>query len=185
MLITKNCENCGIEFSRIISRDRLERTKFCSRKCLGLWTANQRGWDGIPWEEKDKEYHKEYSKNWFLEHPDYAKNQWAKDSIKAYHKKYTQTKEYKLSRVTIRYKNRYGITENDYNEMYKSQEGLCAICGNPPKMGQRLYVDHNHNTGEVRALLCQLCNSGLGSFKENIKLLSSAITYLETYKEED
>jgi hypothetical protein len=137
------------------------------------------------WEEKSKEYQKQYQVAWRRQNSEYGKKKWASENNQNWYKEYTQTEDYKLSRRTIRYKNRYGITEEDYNEMYKSQNGLCAICGNPPKIGQRLYVDHNHKTRKVRALLCQGCNSGIGYFKENIKLLSNAITYLEIFKEDD
>lgn len=45
-----------------------------------------------------------------------------------------------------------------------------------------LCVDHNHKTGEIRGLLCGLCNSGIGHFKDKIKLLKKAIKYLENYE---
>lgn len=54
-------------------------------------------------------------------------------------------------------KNNYGMTVNEYNEMYVLQNGCCAICGTP--FGDnRINVDHNHKTGKVRGLLCVFCN---------------------------
>lgn len=69
----------------------------------------------------------------------------------------------------------YGIGLDDYERMYAKQKGCCAICKtHRPK----LYVDHNHETGEVRKLLCQHCNSLLGYCRENVNTLISAIRYL-------
>lgn len=77
--------------------------------------------------------------------------------------------------------NTYGITLEDFDRMLDDQGGGCAICGGPPKRA-RLGVDHNHITGEVRGLLCELCNMGLGHFKtdeEGARLLKLAIKYME------
>lgn len=51
----------------------------------------------------------------------------------------------------------YGITEAQYKEMFDAQDGRCAICGRKP-VRRRLAVDHDHNTGKVRGLLCYTCN---------------------------
>lgn len=79
-------------------------------------------------------------------------------------------------------KHLYGITIEDYKIMFKNQKGKCAICNTNrmPKNQKRFNIDHNHQTGKVRGLLCQLCNSGLGKFKENKRALKRAIKYLET-----
>ena len=70
----------------------------------------------------------------------------------------------------------YGITNKDYEVMVENQNGFCAICKTKPKT--LLCVDHNHKTGEVRGLLCNDCNSGIGFLKDNISILESAIEYL-------
>lgn len=57
-------------------------------------------------------------------------------------------------------RNRYGITTDQYDDMLAAQGGTCAICGRPPK-NRRLYVDHDHDNGRVRGLLCASCNSSL------------------------
>lgn len=54
---------------------------------------------------------------------------------------------------------------------------MCAVCGKPPTE-QRLSVDHSHETGEVRGLLCNNCNSGIGRFKDNPETLVAAAVYL-------
>ena len=63
----------------------------------------------------------------------------------------------------------------------RSQGNCCAICGAKPK-GRRLAVDHDHKTGKVRGLLCMFCNTGLGKFRDDPKLLKKAIGYLESSK---
>jgi len=76
----------------------------------------------------------------------------------------------------------FGITLEDYNRMYKSQDGKCAICGKEePYEGYSLAVDHNHKTGNVRGLLCSKCNLGLGCFKDSETLIQKAITYLNNH----
>lgn len=76
---------------------------------------------------------------------------------------------------------RYGITESEYESMWQSQQGLCAICKRPEteSIRGRLCIDHCHDTGIVRGLLCGFCNTGLGGFRDNVESLRSAITYLE------
>jgi hypothetical protein len=68
---------------------------------------------------------------------------------------------------------RYGITQEQYEEMLSEQNGGCAICGiTEATNGRRLAVDHDHQTGEVRGLLCNNCNVAVGII-ENSKLKGS------------
>ena len=80
------------------------------------------------------------------------------------------------------YKSRYGITNADFLAKNELQAGLCAICHKPQPNGRRLYVDHNHYTGEVRGLLCRSCNNGIGNFAEDLGLLAAAASYLRQYQ---
>lgn len=74
-------------------------------------------------------------------------------------------------------KRSYGISLSDYEYMLQFQEGECAICKNKP--GKiRLHVDHDHETGEIRGLLCSRCNQGLGLFRDSGELLKAAGNYL-------
>jgi hypothetical protein len=79
----------------------------------------------------------------------------------------------------------YGITYEEYEQMLADQNGVCAICGKdePNEHGRtgkkfRLSVDHCHDTGVVRGLLCQKCNRALGLLNDSPELLQSAIDYL-------
>ena len=74
---------------------------------------------------------------------------------------------------------RYGITEDGYNEMYSSQEGKCKICFTELKDGRSSSIDHCHNSGIVRGLLCSHCNIMLGMAKDNCETLERAIKYLK------
>jgi len=85
-------------------------------------------------------------------------------------------------------KRNFGITLDDYNGMLKSQNFKCAICGHPetainPRSNKPfdLAVDHCHETGSVRALLCQNCNHAIGNFKDSTDLLTNAINYLQAH----
>ena len=76
---------------------------------------------------------------------------------------------------------KYRIRRVDYDAMYEAQSGKCAICEESPSGESRydkLCVDHNHITGEVRGLLCGSCNLGLGKFKDDVILLINAAKYL-------
>ena len=73
---------------------------------------------------------------------------------------------------------RYGLTPEDCERMLAEQDGVCPICkrsGDTPKWW---HVDHNHETGEVRGLLCSRCNRTIGAFEDRADLLLAAYNYL-------
>lgn len=74
--------------------------------------------------------------------------------------------------------------QKNRSALYEKQNGCCAICGKSEKdNGQRLAIDHNHSTHQVRALLCKHCNTGLGAFKDDEVLMSKAIEYLKEFSD--
>jgi len=77
------------------------------------------------------------------------------------------------------YKN-YNVTEEWYMEQLEKQQGSCKICNIIPEK-ERLCVDHNHDTGEVRGLLCRSCNLLIGHSKEKEKILMKAVDYIKEY----
>lgn len=75
------------------------------------------------------------------------------------------------------------VTDDQYNELLTRQNGVCAICGRPPKEGgRRLNVDHDHRSGTVRGLLCFVCNHHiLGKYATPAKLRAAA-DYLDKHR---
>lgn len=74
---------------------------------------------------------------------------------------------------------RYGLTVEEGQALIEKANGSCMICGKPHKS---LNVDHCHETGKVRGMLCSNCNTGIGLFKDNTGLLQAAIDYLSGVK---
>jgi hypothetical protein len=80
---------------------------------------------------------------------------------------------------------KYGIAHEQYESLLEKQQKLCAICKTPyagsyqDSKTKRFAVDHDHETGLVRGLLCSCCNTGLGQFKDSIERLKLAIEYLD------
>jgi hypothetical protein len=72
----------------------------------------------------------------------------------------------------------YGVSEGLYQTLLDKQDGRCAICGRLPDK-RKLGVDHNHETGEVRGLLCQQCNHAIGLLGDDPQRLQAAIDYLK------
>ena len=79
------------------------------------------------------------------------------------------------------YRKNFGIPVEKYDELFIKQNGCCAICGTDKMPGhmKNLAIDHEHETGIVRGLLCISCNAGLGNFKDSPELLAMASVYLE------
>lgn len=82
----------------------------------------------------------------------------------------------------------YGISYDEYLEMNREQDELCAVCGMPEQAVGRdgvrrsLSVDHDHETGVVRALLCMKCNLALGSMRDDPDILESGAAYLRSHR---
>lgn len=73
----------------------------------------------------------------------------------------------KKHKRNIGLKTKFGITLDNYNQMFIEQNGCCAVCGkHQSKFQRRLAVDHNHETGKVRGLLCPNCNTLLGRIEK-------------------
>ena len=103
--------------------------------------------------EKNPGYQEAYGKQWFINHPSYMK------------------KNHVLWR--------YGISREQYNEMFSMQKGKCSICSRHQEDFKRaFFVDHDHITGKVRGLICVNCNTVLGHAKDSIDILKNAIKYL-------
>ena len=119
---------------------------------------------------EEKEKHNKSMRKWLREHPGYnTKNQ---ERFLANNPDYYF--EYGLKRY-------YKMTLKHYRRLAEEQQNLCAICGQPSKR-PRLSVDHNHQTGQIRGLLCDRCNGGL-AFVEDKLFCNSAQNYLKRWSE--
>ncbi len=129
---------------------------------------------------KDHVKEKERLRKWRAANPDKLKAQQQRAN-----KKKREAEYYIKNKDVIfdQYLNRtYGIGIDKYNSLLLEQSGVCDICKNECVSGKRLAVDHNHETGEVRGLLCCKCNRGLGNLDDDIDKLRSAVLYLERYQ---
>ncbi len=71
------------------------------------------------------------------------------------------------------------MTIADYDRMFEAQNGVCAICDEARPEERTLHVDHDHETGVIRGLLCFRCNNALGDFREQYQLFQRAADYLD------
>lgn len=103
-----------------------------------------------------------------------------RDKIKSYNAEWMKRcRKYNpdISRES-KLRNSYKMTMLDYKKMVESQNGSCAICLRTPKPGKKLFIDHDHSTGNVRGLLCAVCNMFLGVIKDSSECLNRAKYYL-------
>jgi hypothetical protein len=114
------------------------------------------------------ERQRENCRRWSLTHTE------AKRITDKVYRKRVQTPAYNRAR-NLR---KFGITPDDYDQLLQKQGGVCAICHKPPKLGKRLSVDHCHDTGRVRGLLCFRCNFGLSYFAEDAETLKRAARHV-------
>jgi len=102
-------------------------------------------------------------------------------------KEYYQENKQRAKIVAI--KSNYGLTEEKLSAILQKQNGKCKICGKLFNEKELYYIDHDHSCCRgkkscgtcVRALLCNVCNMGLGAFQDSIKILENAINYLKEY----
>lgn len=106
-----------------------------------------------------------------------------------YKNNYKPNESYKKIRQDRFLQKRYGINNDSYEKILTSQNNVCAICklnnlNYDSKSGikRRMALDHCHNSGKTRGILCHKCNTGLGSFQDNISILENALNYLRLYK---
>jgi len=129
---------------------------------------------------------------WLRNHPEARERNrlrniaWRAKDRKKFNQYMSEWKSNNLDKVRqYKWKERYGITPEQYNEMLISQGGVCVICEqeetaqhNTSNRVQKLAVDHDHVTGKIRGLLCQDCNRGIAKFHDNVPRMKNAIKYL-------
>lgn len=144
---------------------------------------------------RDPERNAEYMRAYYLAHPERFKRtpeQQAKVNA-ARRERYANDAEYRerckaeargRDKEAIRdgrLRSQFGISAAEYDAMLDAQGGGCAICGNTASgdgRGHRLHVDHCHESGQVRGILCAACNLGLGKFADDSERLRAAVAYL-------
>ena len=158
----KKCANCGLE------KDLTEFSKDKQQK------------DGYTYSCKDCR-NKKYNQ-WAKNNKDKVREKNSKNHEKR--KSYYQSEEGVKSSRKAHLKRMFGITLEEYDKKLNEQNGVCEICSEPEKSIRNnfLAVDHSHETGKIRGLLCTNCNRALGLFKDNIELLEKAIKYLKKHK---
>ena len=115
-----------------------------------------------------KDYNKEYQQR-----PE------VKERKKQYDKKRNHNPKVKKQRRDRLLQKKYGITLEKYNQMFDEQQGKCKICRKHRNdLTADLCVDHDHNSGNIRGLLCHDCNLMLGYAKDKIEILLYGIMYL-------
>lgn len=126
---------------------------------------------GIKWRKKNAEKSREYNLRYKQEN---------KHEIKEKRQNYAEKNAFKISQQVRerKFKSRYGITKAEYDLLCASQDFSCAICDDQILHPQRLHVDHDHTTGEIRGLLCGKCNRGIGLLRDDPIILEKAIKYL-------
>jgi hypothetical protein len=155
----KICSSCGIE------------------KDVGLFNRCKRNNDGFLYSCKScvsKNRDKNVSKSYYIQNKNKIKEYYESNKVSISKKNKIRREKHPDVFTDIRLRSWYGISKDQYDSMYQSQNGACKICTKKTK----LVVDHDHKTGSVRGLLCSKCNQGIGLLKENVTALQNAIEYL-------
>lgn len=131
----------------------------------------------IDWNKNNKEKRAAISRRYRARH--YEKSL-------AQQKIYRNSAHGKAKNTEGRLRRTFGLSVSEYNQMYCAQGGKCAICHQPETRmvkGQptQLAVDHDHETGQVRKLLCHACNVSLGLLQENTDRMLNMVAYVESF----
>lgn len=130
------------------------------------------------WRDENKDAVKAYQQKWRD-----ANVESVRGYQKTYSHEYREREESKTAARKRHLEKNYGITPECFNRMWVDQSGKCLICeSNMTPRGRNkrsACIDHNHETGEIRGLLCRSCNHGIGNLGDSPKVLQSAIEYLQ------
>ena len=132
------------------------------------------------WRSKNKEKYQAYQKSYMVTYLTPDRRVEARERAALWYKEH---RDEVLAGCLPKYLNKtYGITVETFLKMLDAQNGACAICEKICVTGERLCVDHDHETGQVRGLLCRKCNSAIGMFDDEPVLVERALQYLAYYK---
>lgn len=97
---------------------------------------------------------------------------------RAYHASYRKNNKEKIRASQLMVK--FGLSLEDYDELWIAQIGLCPVCSQVLPLAYSAHVDHDHSTGQVRGLLHRNCNVAIGLLGESAECASSAASYLRS-----
>lgn len=100
------------------------------------------------------------------------------DRYAAYRREYAARPERKRAMRDAYYRRTFGISADEFDVLLEAQGGCCAICRKRPERAASLHLDHCHDTGAIRGILCGRCNQGLGLFGDDVGMLDAAVRYL-------
>lgn len=158
-------------------------TKVCScckeEKLVSEFHRDKNSSDGYTY--KCKECRNKANREYYAAHPEKRKEK--NDKKKEYRKLYYDNPEIKLKYRQKYIERKFGINYEQYNKMLAQQGGVCAICGSAETKcsAEYLAIDHDHDTGEIRGLLCSNCNRALGLFQDNSEIVEKAMLYLKKH----
>jgi len=131
--------------------------------------------------KENPEKHSEWSKKSY-----YKNHANSKVRVKKNNAKWRQSNPDKVDKAYLDAKlKKYNLTLTEYENLLVKQDCKCAICKEPPSPDKSLVIDHNHETGQVRGLLCYRCNLAIGHLKDDPKLANSAAEYLSIHASHD
>lgn len=180
--LSKECKCCGKEFFKgKEAKSRWDIKKYCSPECrkksmIGINTNKTHCRFGhhlwIPeniseWVDKKGNIRRVCK---LCKRDNFINRDGIKETVKTYNRRFAL-------------KNTYGLSIDEYNGMIKNQDGKCKICGvRAEDVSRGLSVDHCHETGKIRGILCHKCNSGLGFFNDDEELVERGLNYLKENK---
>jgi hypothetical protein len=131
-------------------------------------------------QDEQKTYNKQYRSEHSEELKAAARQRYKKRPKEYNQNYYLKNRDLMLEQRRVKTLRTYGLTVDAYDDMLAAQDGVCAVCGQPPQK-LRLAVDHDHDTGQVRALLCGECNRALGCIHDDPARLRALADYLDRY----
>lgn len=161
----KQCSVCDklLELSSFPKRTSLQTSKKAQcKKCVAEYKAKLY--------KKNEAVEKEKRRNNYK-----IKQEYYRDKARIHYRNNSKESNFK------RRLKKYGITEKQYYELFEKQNKCCAICKSS-NSSKDYAIHHCHNTGIVRGILCDNCNTGIGLLKEDIEIINSAVMYLKKYK---
>jgi len=155
-------------------------TKCLKNKPFGDFAKDKYSKDGLTF--RCKSCRNEQYNDYYKKSPEKQKNK--NDSQKINRLIFYNSERGVLSSRRAHLKRNFNLDIKDYDKLNASQNGLCAICNEPETYYRNkvLSVDHDHETGRIRGLLCNTCNRALGLLKDNKNVLINAIKYLEKHE---